>query len=180
MGLRSMALAFMVLLFEEMRGASILPDAITFTAVLSGYILGRAGYLDEAWDFIQSMPLKPDATIWGALLRSCSIHKNMQLAEIAATKLFELEPYNSANYVLMMSLYAMSDRWGDVEHIKDLISNIGVKNGQVWSWIQNDQIIHLFSAENHPDEREIYFELNHLVSEMKKLGYKLDVKCLSE
>ncbi|XVF73042.1 hypothetical protein PTKIN_Ptkin12aG0169700 [Pterospermum kingtungense] len=202
-----------VSLFEEMLGAGILPDAITFTAVLSGCknsglveegwkyfdsmssdysiiptiehyscmvdLLGRAGYLDEAWDFIQSMPLKPDATIWGALLGSCRIHKNVQLAEIAAKKLFELEPYNSANYVLMMNLYAMSDRWGDVERIKDLMSDIGVKNGQVWSWIQIDQTVHIFSAEeNHSDEGEIYFELYHLVSEMKKLGYKPDVECV--
>ncbi|XVF33189.1 hypothetical protein REPUB_Repub17cG0147100 [Reevesia pubescens] len=202
-----------VSLFEEMLGAGILPDAITFTAVLSGCknsglvekgwkyfdsmssdytirptiehyscmvdLLGRAGYLDEAWDFIQSMPLKPDATIWGALLGSCRIHKNMQLAEIASKKLFELEPYNSANYVLMLNLYAMYDRWGDVERIKDLMSDIGVKNGQVWSWIEIDQIIHLFCAEeSHPDEGEIYYELYHLVSEMKKLGYKPDVKCV--
>ncbi|XVE73730.1 hypothetical protein DITRI_Ditri11bG0141900 [Diplodiscus trichospermus] len=202
-----------VSLFEEMLGAGIQPDAITFTAVLSGCknsglvdkgweyfdgmssdytiiptiehyscmvdLLGKAGYLDEAWDFIQSMPLKPDATIWGALLGSCHIHKNIQLAEIAAKKLFELEPYNSANYVLMMNLYAMSDRWEDVEHIKDLMRDLGVKNGQVWSWIQIDQIIHIFSAEeNHPDEGEIYFELYHLVSEMKKLGYKPDVNCV--
>lgn len=202
-----------VSLFEKMLGAGILPDAITFTAVLSGCknsglveegwkyfdsmssdysivatiehyscmvdLLGRAGYLDEAWDVIQSMPLKPDATIWGALLGSCRIHKNVQLAEIAAKELFELEPYNTANYVLMMNLYAMSDRWGEVERIKDLMNDIGMKNRQVWSWIQIDQIVHLFSEEeNHPDEGEIYFELYHLVSEMKKLGYKPDVKCV--
>lgn len=202
-----------VSLFEQMLGADIIPDAITFTAVLSGSknsglvnegwkyfdsmssvygiiptiehyscmvdLLGRAGYLDEAWDFMQSMPLKPDATIWGALLGSCRIHKNIQLAEIASKKLFELEPYNSANYVLMLNLYAMFDRWGDVERIKDLMSDIGVKNGQVWSWVEIDQIIHVFCAgENHPDEGEIYYELYHLVSEMKKLGYKPDVKCV--
>ncbi|EOX95739.1 Pentatricopeptide repeat-containing protein, putative [Theobroma cacao] len=204
-----------VSLFDEMLGAGILPDAITFTAVLSGCknsglvdegwkffdsmssdygiiptfehyscmvdLLGRAGYLDEAWDFIQKMPLRPDATIWGALLISCRIHKNMQFAEIAAKKLFKLEPYNSANYVLMMNLYAMFDRWEDVERIKDLMRNTGVKNGQVWSWIQIDQMVHLFSAgENHPDEGEIYFELYHMVSEMKKLGYKPDVKCVCQ
>ncbi|OMP08596.1 hypothetical protein COLO4_06304 [Corchorus olitorius] len=202
-----------VFIFEKMLEVGILPDAITFTAVLSGCknaglveegwkyfdsmrsdycitptiehyscmvdLLGRAGYLDEAWDFIQSMPLKPDATIWGALLGSCRIHKNLRLAEIAARKLFELEPYNSANYVLMMNLYAMFDRWKDVERTKELMSNIGVKSGQVWSWIQIDQKVHLFSAEeNHPDEGEIYFELYHLVSEMKKLGYKPDLKCV--
>ncbi|XVF22397.1 hypothetical protein REPUB_Repub12eG0168800 [Reevesia pubescens] len=202
-----------VLLFKKMLGAGIFPDAITFTAVLSGCknsglvdkgwkyfdsmssgygitptieyyssmvdLLGKTGYLDEAWDFIQSMPLKPHAAIWGALLGSCRVHKNVQLAEIAANKLFELEPYNSTNYVLMTNLYAMCDRWGDVERIKDLMNDLRVKNGQIWSWIQIDQIIHLFSAEeNHPDEGEIYFELYNLVSEMKKLGYKPDVKCV--
>ncbi|KAL6124068.1 hypothetical protein ACLB2K_076584 [Fragaria x ananassa] len=84
-------------LFNEMCGAGLQPDAITFTALLSGCknsglvdegwelfdsmstdyniaptiehfsclvdILARAGYLDEAWDFIQTMPLKPDATV---------------------------------------------------------------------------------------------------------------------
>ncbi|KAE8730430.1 Pentatricopeptide repeat-containing protein [Hibiscus syriacus] len=202
-----------VSLFEQMRGTGIIPDAITFTVVLSGCknsslvvegwkyfdsiysdysiiptiehyscmvdLLGRAGYLDEAKDFIQRMPLKPDATVWGALLGSCRIHKNIQLAEIASKKLFELEPHNSANYVLMLNLYAMFDRWEDVERIKDLMRGTGVKSGRVWSWVEINQIIHLFSAEeNHPDEGEIYYELYHLVSEMKKLGYKPDVKCV--
>ncbi|TXG63011.1 hypothetical protein EZV62_010005 [Acer yangbiense] len=143
-------------------------------------LLGKAGYLDEAWDFIQTMPLEPDATIWGALLGSCRIHKNIEFAEIAANKLFELEPYNSANYVLMMNLYAMSDRWEDVEHLKDKMANVGVKNGLVWSWIQIDETVHVFTAEGkpHPDTGEIYFELYHLVSEMKKLGYVPDINCV--
>lgn len=201
-------------LFGEMQGAGILPDAITFTALLtscknSGLVdvgwkyfdimskdygieptiehyscmvdlLGRAGYLDEAWDFIHTMTLKPDATVWGAFLGSCRIHRNMEFAEIAAKKLFKLEPYNSANYALMMSLYAMSNRWEDVEHIKDLMEVKGVKNGQAWSWIQIDHMVHVFSAggKPHRDEGEIYFELYQLVSEMKKIGYVPDINCV--
>ncbi|KAF2302204.1 hypothetical protein GH714_033732 [Hevea brasiliensis] len=143
-------------LFSEMQGAGVLPDSITFTALLSACknsglvdegwdyfdsmgkdygikptiehyscmvdLLGRAGYLDEAWDFIQTMPLNPDATIWGAFLGSCRIHTNLEFAEIAAKELFNLEPYNSANYVLMMNLYAMSNRWEDVERIRGLMA----------------------------------------------------------
>lgn len=143
-------------------------------------LLGRAGYLDEARDFIRNMPLKPDATIWGALLGSCKIHNNIEYAEFAAKKLFELEPHNSANYVLMMNLYAISNRWEDVERVKDLMGVLGVKNLQVWSWIQIDFKIHFFSAEGkpHPDAGEIYFELYNLVSEMKKEGYVPDISCV--
>lgn len=203
-------------LFNEMRGAGLQPDAITFTALLSGCknsglvdegwklydsmctdyniaptiehfscmvdILGRAGFLDEAWDFIQTMPLKPDATIWGAFLASCIIHKNLEFAETAAKHLFELEPHNPANYVLMMNLYSMSNRGADVERLKDLMRKAGVRHSPVWSWTQIDQKIHMFFAEGkpHPDLGEIYFELYHLVSKMKKLGYEPDISCVHQ
>ncbi|KAL6131062.1 hypothetical protein ACLB2K_069440 [Fragaria x ananassa] len=198
-------------LFNEMCGAGLQPDAITFTALLSGCknsglvdegwelfdsmstdyniaptiehfscmvdILARAGYLDEAWDFIQTMPLKPDATVWGAFLASCVTHKNLEFAETAAKNLFELEPHNPANYVLMMNLYSMSNRWEDVERLKDLMKKVGVKHSPVWSWTQIDQKIHMFSAEGkaHPDLGEIYFEMYNLICEMKKLGYEPDI-----
>ncbi|WCJ22394.1 pentatricopeptide (PPR) repeat-containing protein [Euphorbia peplus] len=145
-------------------------------------LLGRAGYLDEAWDFIQTMPLNPDATIWGAFLGCCRIHTNLEFAEIAAEELFKLEPHNSANYVLLMNLYAMSNRWEDTERIRSLMSEKGVKNREVWSWIQIDSTIHVFSAEGkpHQDEGEIYFELYHLISEMRKLGYTPDISCINQ
>ncbi|KAJ8748461.1 hypothetical protein K2173_003357 [Erythroxylum novogranatense] len=201
-------------LFQEMQKADILPDAITFTAVLSGCknsglieegwkyfdsmdkeygiepriehyscmvdLLGRAGYLDEAWDFIQAMPITPDASIWSAFLRSCHVQGHMEFAEVAGKELLELEPDNSANYVLMTNLYAMSNRWDDVERIKDLMVEKGVKIRQIWSWIQIDDRVHVFSAGDkpHPDEGQIYFELYQLVSEMKKVGYVPDINCV--
>lgn len=143
-------------------------------------LLGKAGYLDEAWDFIRTMPFKPDATIWGALLGSCRIHGHLEYAEIASRRLFKLEPCNSANYNLMMNLLAMSNRWEDVERLRHSMDEVGVKSVLVWSWIQIDQIVHVFSAEGapHPATGEIYFELYHLVSEMKKLGYVPDTRCV--
>nr|XP_016433842.1 PREDICTED: pentatricopeptide repeat-containing protein At4g01030, mitochondrial-like [Nicotiana tabacum] len=145
-------------------------------------ILGRAGYLDEALDFIQSMPMEPNAAVWGALLTSCRIHGNVELGEIAAEYLFELEPYNAANYALMMNLYALSNRWKDVDRIRDKMEAMGVKIGPVWSWVQVNQRIHIFSTagKTHQEEGEIYFELYKLISEMKKLGYAPDTKCVCQ
>ncbi|KAF6173005.1 hypothetical protein GIB67_006381 [Kingdonia uniflora] len=145
-------------------------------------LLGRGGYLDEALDIIQTMPLEPDASIWGSLLASCRIHKNLDLAEIAAEYLFKLEPHNSANYIMMMSLYANANRWEDVDSLRDSMDAVGVRSRPGWSWIQIDHTIHVFSVkgETHPDIGEIYFELYQLVSEMKKLGYVPDLSCVFE
>lgn len=142
-------------------------------------LLGRAGYLDEAWDFIQTMPLKPDASVWGSLLQSCRVHNNWSLGKIAANNLFELEPNNSANYVIMMNLYSMSGRWEDVDLIREQMSARGVRIQLGLSWIQINHKVHVFSEEEaHPDVGSIYFELYQLISEMKKVGYIPDVNCV--
>ena len=99
-------------------------------------LLGKAGFLDEALDFIHAVPQKADASIWGAVLAACRLHKDIKIAEIAARNLLRLEPYNSANYALMMNIYSTFDRWGDVERLKESMTGLGVKIPNVWSWIQ--------------------------------------------
>ncbi|KAK9757843.1 hypothetical protein RND81_01G189800 [Saponaria officinalis] len=201
-----------IMLFDQMVNTRILPDAITFTAVLSccknsgllgeGWryfdtmkerynivptiehyscmidLLGKAGYLDEAWDFIQTMPVKPDASVWGSILQSCRVHNNLTLGKIAAKNLFELEPNNSANYVLMMNLYSMSNKWEDVDRLREQMLTRGVKIQLGWSWIQVKHEVHVFNDENrpHPEIGNIYYELYQLVSEMKNAGYIPDIK----
>lgn len=205
-----------MILYDNMCKSGIKPDAITFTALLSGCknsglvddgwkyfdsmqkdyniiptiehyccmvdLLGKAGFLDEAWDFIKTMPFKPDASIWGALLASCKTHRNIKLAEIAAKNLFKLEPYNSANYVLMMNIYSSLNRWEDVERLKDTMTVLGIRSPHVWSWTQVNQKIHVFSTEEtpHPEEGEIYFELYQLIAEMRKMGYVPDISCVCQ
>jgi pentatricopeptide repeat protein len=57
-------------------------------------LLGRAGHLDEAEDFINKMPVEPDAAVWGALLGACRIHGNMELGERVAERLLALRTKN--------------------------------------------------------------------------------------
>ncbi|XP_047981514.1 pentatricopeptide repeat-containing protein At4g01030, mitochondrial [Salvia hispanica] len=143
-------------------------------------LLARAGYLDEAWDFISQMPVEPDSTVWGAILGSCRTHGSLQLGEIAAKQLFKLEPENPANYVLLMNMYTASERWDDVDRVRDLMERRSLKIGNVWSWIEINNTVHVFSASGKPHQRdgEVYFELYHLVSEIKSMGYLPDTKCV--
>ncbi|KAJ6866470.1 hypothetical protein NC652_037883 [Populus alba x Populus x berolinensis] len=55
-------------------------------------LLGRAGYLIEAYNLIKSMQVRRDFIPWGSLLAVCRIHKNVELAEISAKGLFKLDP----------------------------------------------------------------------------------------
>lgn len=54
-------------------------------------LLGRAGLVKEAEVFIEKMPIKADAVVWGALLGACRIHRYVEIAErTVKKKLFEL------------------------------------------------------------------------------------------
>lgn len=90
-------------------------------------LLGRAGRLDEAYDLIRSMPFKHNHSIWGALLGACSIHQNVELGEVAAERLFELEPENTGNYILLANIYATVGRWKDAEKVRHMMSKIGLR-----------------------------------------------------
>ncbi|KAL6011204.1 hypothetical protein ACLOJK_001649 [Asimina triloba] len=80
-------------------------------------ILGRAGKLDEAWDFIQKMPIEPGISIFGAMLGACKIHQNVELGEKAARRLFELEPQDAGYHVLLANIYATASMWDDVAKV---------------------------------------------------------------
>ncbi|KAK9285820.1 hypothetical protein L1049_025021 [Liquidambar formosana] len=55
-------------------------------------LLGRVGLLKEAKELIEAMPMKPNATIWGALLKACRIHRNIELGKQIGKNLIEEDP----------------------------------------------------------------------------------------
>ncbi|GAA0143903.1 hypothetical protein LIER_35831 [Lithospermum erythrorhizon] len=164
--------------FDSMKDFGIAQTIEHYSCMVD--LLGRVGYLDEAWDFIQTMPMEPDASVWGAFLASCRLHGNIELGERAIEKLYKLEPYNAVNYVMMMNLYSSANRWDDVDRIRNMVSAKGLKIGYVWSWIQINHEVHVFSSSGkcHGEEGEIYFELYKLISQMKSMGYEPDTKCV--
>ncbi|KAL3723307.1 hypothetical protein ACJRO7_035487 [Eucalyptus globulus] len=98
-------------------------------------LLGRAGRLQEAYDLIKAMPFKPNHAVWGALLGACVIHENVELGEIAAKWLFELEPENTGNYVLLAKIYSALGRWKDAEDIRHMMKKIGLRKAPAHSLV---------------------------------------------
>ena len=64
-------------------------------------LLGCAGLLDEAQNFIIRMPIKPDAAVWSSLLGACIIHNFIDLGEWAAEQFFELDSKSAAPYLIL-------------------------------------------------------------------------------
>ncbi|RVX22459.1 Pentatricopeptide repeat-containing protein DOT4, chloroplastic [Vitis vinifera] len=83
-------------------------------------ILGGAGLLDEALDFIRQMP-PPDACMWATLLQACRVHSNPEIGERAAKALFELEPDNATNYMLLSNIYVSSGMWDFAKNLRSFM-----------------------------------------------------------
>ncbi|XP_009130840.1 pentatricopeptide repeat-containing protein At5g04780, mitochondrial [Brassica rapa] len=159
--------------FRFMRSKyGVSPNVVHYSCMVD--VLGRAGLLSEAYELIKSIPFDPTASIWGSLLASCRVYKNLELAEVAAEKLFSLEPENAGNHVLLSNIYAANNHWEDIVKSRKLLRDSEVKKVRGKSWIEIKDKVHVFSVgeSGHPRIREICLKLDSLVIELRKFGYK--------
>ncbi|KAD5317064.1 hypothetical protein R6Q59_032336 [Mikania micrantha] len=133
-------------------------------------LFGRAGELQEAYNLIQSMPMKPDSVAWGTLLGACSFHNNVELAEIAAKQLYKLEPWNPGNYVILSNIYANTGRWDGVANLRKMMQGFQIIKAAGYSFIEEGSEVYKFIVDDksHPRSNEIYRILNEITSNMKK------------
>ncbi|KAJ4957416.1 hypothetical protein NE237_024527 [Protea cynaroides] len=136
-------------------------------------LLGRAGQLREALEFITNMPIKPNSVVWGALLGACRVHKDAELAEMAAKRLLELEPENGSVFVLLSNIYAACDKWEDVRKVRKTMMDRGIKKTPGCSLIEMNGVVHEFVAgdQSHPQSIEIYSKLDEITKDLKLSGY---------
>ncbi|KAK4352780.1 hypothetical protein RND71_028298 [Anisodus tanguticus] len=90
-------------------------------------LLGRSGKLKDAYELIRSMPIEPHAGAWGALLGACKLHCDIEVGQEVSERLFELEPQNTGNYVLLSDIYAAANRWLDVALLRQKMSEKGLR-----------------------------------------------------
>nr|CAD1831849.1 unnamed protein product [Ananas comosus var. bracteatus] len=159
--------------FNTMRSHhGVVPDVDHYACIVDS--LGRAGQLDRAHQFIKDMPIEPDDCVWGAFLSSCRIHGNIELAEIAAKKLIELDPQHSGYWVLLSNVYADASRWSDVAHVRAAMKDTGVIKCPGFSWIEigGSEVHRFLTADKfHARCDDIYLALDGLTEQLIDEGY---------
>ncbi|XP_042507827.1 pentatricopeptide repeat-containing protein At3g12770-like [Macadamia integrifolia] len=158
--------------FNSIEGSyGIKPSLEHYTCMVG--IMGSAGLLEEALDFIGRMPYSPDACVWGSLLRACRVHLNPEIGGRAAKFLFELEPGNASNYILIYNIFAMAGLWDSARDVRSAMSAHGLMSMKECSSIDAGNTIDAFKAgdSSHPKLREILEMWDKLASEMEHVGY---------
>ncbi|RYR45114.1 hypothetical protein Ahy_A07g030979 isoform C [Arachis hypogaea] len=139
-------------------------------------LLARAGRLKEAEDFINTMPIKPDAVLWRTLIWACKLHgdtdragrlmKHLKLRRRTADD-------DSGSYILASNVYASAGKWCNKAEVRELMNRRGLTKPPGCSRIEVDGTVCEFSMGdyNHPEAEKIYDKLDQIVDEIRKEGY---------
>ncbi|KAJ3675616.1 hypothetical protein LUZ60_004658 [Juncus effusus] len=143
-------------------------------------LYGRAKLLSEAVSVIENMPFKPNVVVWGSLLGACKVHGNVELGELAAKRILELDPVHDGAYVLLSNIYAKAGRSNDVREVREIMKFRGLSKERGFSWLELGGEMHAFMTgdESHPRRNEIYHKLRDVVARVEKIGYSPDVTCV--
>lgn len=101
-------------------------------------LLARAGRLSDASGLAGKLLQGIGPNIWRALLSGCVIHGNIELAEFAAGKVFELDPGDSGPVVLLSKVYASVGRFQDAVALRSSIQKKGLIKNPGISFLNNN------------------------------------------
>ncbi|PIA59659.1 hypothetical protein AQUCO_00400510v1, partial [Aquilegia coerulea] len=155
-------------LFHSMREDYGIEPKMEHYAILVD-LWGRAGYLNEAYNFIKGMPMNPDESVWLCLLFACRTHHNIVLGEMVADQLMQMEPSRGNNYVELLSLYGEGQLWDKAANMRLSMKDKGLKKIPGCSWIEMKDEVNVFLSgdSSSPKALEIYGTLSSLRTNME-------------
>ncbi|PIA63946.1 hypothetical protein AQUCO_00201336v1 [Aquilegia coerulea] len=147
---------------------SVLPGTEHYVCMVD--LLGRAGKVVEAAEFVMKLQFEPGPSIWGALLGVCGlIEMNADIAKLAAQRILELDPTNAPAHVLLSNIYAAAGQHGQVGMLRKAMRLKGVRKIPGCSWILLKGKLHVFLSgdRSHPQANLIVSLLQEIVGGTK-------------
>ncbi|KAL4187338.1 hypothetical protein AMTRI_Chr09g18520 [Amborella trichopoda] len=136
-------------------------------------LLGRNGFLSEAYEFMEEMPIKPCASMWASFLSACNWYGEAQLGEIAAKRLLELDLRNYSDYTVLVSyIKAKAGKWNEIFQTRERTKRKQMKKEPGCSWIEIRHRVDVFlsSDRSHPQAAEMLQALYRLSLSLTEAG----------
>lgn len=121
-------------------------------------LLGRAGLLEDAEDFILAMPEKPNSIIWGAFLSACRTYKDLKRGNVAFRHLTELEPMSGDRYKLAGLMFRNAGEKESATMVRKFIDENDLETTRGVSFIEINGVVNEFVAGSVDNDKgkEIY------------------------
>lgn len=157
--------------YEMERDYGIVPQVEHYGCIVD--LLGRGGRLKEAFRIVHTMPMEPNAIIWGALLGACRMHNATELAKEVVDHLVKLGPTSHGNYSMMSNIYASAGEWDGVANVRLHMKKSGIEKPSGGSSIEVNNVVHEFTAldRSHPKSDKIYQMVDRLVEDLQEVGH---------
>ncbi|KAL5706368.1 hypothetical protein ACHQM5_024545 [Ranunculus cassubicifolius] len=141
-------------------------------------LLGRSGLLEEAHKLITSMPMKPNAGVWGALIGACRVTRNVEFGKEIAERLIALDPSEPRNYIILSNIYCAAGQWKEASRVRSLMKERGLRKDPGCSFIEHRGKVHCFVVGDlsHPDSKRIHAKLRDLIAKIQEAGYVPDTE----
>lgn len=120
--------------FNSMKDHNLEPSADHYGIMVD--MLGRAGRLEEAYELIKSMPMQPNAGVWGALLLASGLHNNVEFGEIACSHCVKLETDPTGYLSHLANIYTSVGRWDDARNVRDGMEEKKLRKTLGCSWVE--------------------------------------------
>ncbi|KAF5779447.1 putative tetratricopeptide-like helical domain superfamily, DYW domain-containing protein [Helianthus annuus] len=145
--------------FESMSKIyNITPSINHYRSVVD--MLGSAGYLNEALEFIENMPIEPSVEVWETMMNQCRIHGDTELGDRCLELLdpSRLDEQSKAGLIPVKA--------SDIAKEKEK-KRLEIKT-KVYEYRAGDT--------SHPEHEKLYSQLRCLKQPMKEAGYVPETK----
>lgn len=161
-------------LFHLMREYKIEPRMEHYINIVD--LLGRAGFLSDAYGVVKDMPIQPDQGIWLSLLSACRLNRNVEIGEIAAHNLLKMDPNKGSNYIQVLNLYVETGSLEKAAKLRAWMRQKGLQKMPGCSWIEVKSKVDVFFSGDTSSIKtiEMHEVLRNLMCIMKRIEEFLD------
>lgn len=149
--------------FRSMReDYGIVPTMEHYVSVVN--MMGTVGYLDEALEFIEKMPVEPSVEVWETLMNLSRVYGHVELGDRCAELVDLMEPTRLQDQAKEGLIPAKpSDLAKEKEKKKAAAENLLAVRSRVHEYRAADK--------SHPETERIYALLRGMKEQMREAGY---------